>query len=83
MFTESFKGVSRKFQGCFKDILTMSQGSNRGISRVLQVRLKRVSRSFKGVSRVFKRLKTCVREVFMVFQEHFKEVSERVSKKFQ
>ena len=43
VLTKNFKGVSRKFKGCFKEVSTVFQGSFWEISRVLQ-------KSFKGVS---------------------------------
>ena len=48
MLTESFKGVSRKFKGCFR-------GCFKKVSNVFQVICKGVSSNFKGVSRVFER----------------------------
>ena len=54
----SFKGVSRKFQGCFKEVLREFHGSFKGVSRKFQGCLKEVSRVFQGpfkdVSRKFK-----------------------------
>ena len=49
----SFKGVSRKFQGCFKEVLRVFQRSfSEESSKGVQVRLKGILSSFKGVSRV-------------------------------
>ena len=49
--------VSRKFQGCFKQVSRVFQGSLKGVSRKFQGCFKEVSRVFqgslKGVSRVF------------------------------
>ena len=59
--------VSRKFQGCFKEV-----------SRVFQVSFKEVLRmfreSFKGVLRKFQ---GCFKEVSRVFQGSFKGVSRK------
>ena len=67
MFQGSFKSVPKKFLGNFKGI---------------QVRLKSISSSFKGVLRVFERSSTgvpwylrCFKEVSKKFQECFKKNS--------
>ena len=59
-FNGSFKEFLRLFQGCFKEVSRVFQGILREISRVLkkvfgvfQLRLRGVSSSFKGVSRIF------------------------------
>ena len=56
VLTKSFRGVSRKFKGCLKEISRVFQRSFREVSRALkesskgvQVRLKGISSSFKGV----------------------------------
>ena len=39
MFKESFKGGSRKFKGCFKEVLSVSrkfQGNVKGVSRKIK-----------------------------------------------
>ena len=41
-FTESFKGVSRKFKRCFKEVLGKFQGCVKQVSRVFQVFLRGV-----------------------------------------
>ena len=64
MFTESFKGVSRKVKGCFKSVSRKIQGKFKDISQSFkgpQVRLKVISSSFKGG----------LREVLMVFHGDF------------
>ena len=54
MFQESFKDVSRKFQGCRKKVSRVFQGSFKDHSRMLQESLKGVSWVYlKGVLRVF------------------------------
>ena len=53
------KGVSRKFQGCFKEVSRVFQGSFKDVSR----KLKRVSRKFHG----------CFKEVSRAFHGSFKE----------
>ena len=69
-----FKGVYRNFQGCFKEVSRVFQRSySEERYKSVQVRLKGISRSFEGVSRILK-FKRCVREVSMVFQRWFKEV---------
>ena len=49
--------VSRKFQGCFKQVSRVIQGNLKGASRVFKGCFKEVSKMFqgslKGVSRVF------------------------------
>ena len=54
----SFKGVSRKFQGCFKKVSSVFQGSFKNVSREFQGCVKEVLRVFQGgfksVSRKFK-----------------------------
>ena len=45
-----FKGVSRKFKGCFKEVSNVCQGSFREISRVLQESSKGVQIRMKGIS---------------------------------
>ena len=48
MFRQSFKDISRKFQGCFKEVSRVFQGSFRSVfSKVL------VLGCFEGVLRVF------------------------------
>ena len=52
MFQGSFKGVSTKFQGCFKNICR----SFKGVSRVFPECFKEVSRkTFKKTFKVFKK----------------------------
>ena len=67
MFQGSFKGVSRKFPGCFKEV-----------SRVFQETFKKVLRELQGclkeVFRVFHRSLKCVSRKF---QGCFKKVSIR------
>ena len=48
MFKESFKGVSRKFKGCFKEDKGVFLETFKGDSWVLQGYLKDVSRKFQG-----------------------------------
>ena len=36
VFQGSFKGVSRKFQRCFKEVLKVFQGSFKGVVRAFQ-----------------------------------------------
>jgi len=67
VFQESFKGVLRKFQSCFKEL-----------SRVFQESFKGVLRKFKGLSRNFH---GCFEGVLRVFHEKFME--EEVSWMFQ
>ena len=55
LFQGSFKGVYTRFQGSLKGALRVFIGNFSEISRVLQLRLKGVSSSFNGVSRVFER----------------------------
>ena len=59
MFQESFKGVSRKFQGCCKEFSSKLKGYFTEVSRMFQESFKGVSRKFQG----------CVMEVSRVFQE--------------
>ena len=58
MSTRCLKGVSRKFQGCFKEVSRMFHGSLKGVSRKFEGCFKEVSRvfhgSFKGVQGSFK-----------------------------
>ena len=46
MFPESFKGVSEKFHGCFKEVLRTFQETFKGVSRKLQGCFKEVLRVF-------------------------------------
>ena len=69
VFQESLKGVSRKFQGCFKEVLRVLTESE-------------VKRCFKGVSRKFqggsKNFLGCFKKVSRIFQEFqgpFKKIS--------
>ena len=50
MIQESFMGVSRKFQGCFKEVSRMFQESFEGVSSKFKGCFKT---SCKGVLRVF------------------------------
>ena len=45
MFHGSFKGINKKFGGCFMEIPRVFKESSKGA----QVRLKCISSSFKGV----------------------------------
>ena len=52
VFIESFKGVSKKLQGCFKEVSRKFQGNFKGVSRMFQgcfKRLKDISMDIKGV----------------------------------
>ena len=64
LFHESFKGASRKFRGCFKEVLRVFQGNFKGVSRKFQGCFIDVSRtfqeSFKDISRNFQ---GCLKEV--------------------
>ena len=55
MFQDTFKGLSRKFNKCFMEVLGKLQRCFKKGSRVFHLRLKGVLSSFKGVSRVFER----------------------------
>ena len=72
VFQGSFKGVSRKFQGCFTEASRVFHGSFKCVSRKFQGSFTEVSRvlqgSFKGVSRKFQ---GCFKEVSRVFHESF------------
>ena len=48
MFQGNFRGVSRKFEGCLKEVSRVLQGSFKGISRKFQGCFKEVSRVFHG-----------------------------------
>ena len=92
VFPGSLKGVSRKFQECYKKVSRVFRGSFRKyqgcfkkVSWVFQLWLTGVSRSFKWGSRVFERglLKVCQRSCN---GGSFKEVSKKFQeclKKFQ
>ena len=85
MFTANIKGVSRNFEGCFKEGSRVVQGNFRELSRLfkkipkgVQVRLKGLSSSFKGVSKVFKKkFNRCCRGVLMVSQRCFMSCSRK------
>ena len=48
VFTESSKGISKKFEGCFKEISSMFQGSFRETLRVFHESFKGVSTKIEG-----------------------------------
>ena len=55
MFQSCFKWISRKLQGCFKEVFRVFQGSFRKfpgcfekVSRVFQLRLKDLSSTLRG-----------------------------------
>ena len=73
MFQGSFRSVSRKFQERFREVSGKYQGCFKKVLWVFQVRLKGVSSSFKGFSRVFERTGISV-SVSKVFQGSFKGV---------
>ena len=52
MFTESFKGISRKFQGCFNAVSCVFQRNFREMSRMLQESSKGTSSKFENVFQV-------------------------------
>ena len=64
VFKESFKGGSRKFQGCcFKKVSWVSFGRYMGVSRGFRKKIQRVShRSF--VSRMFEAMFKSVKKKF-------------------
>ena len=62
-------GVSREFEGCFKEVLRVLTESFKGASRKWKGLFQK---SFKGVSRKIER---CFNEVQLVFEESFKDVS--------
>ena len=65
----SFKGVSRKFQGCSKKVF-----------RVLQVSLKGVLTKFQGgFNKVLSGFQGCLKEVQWVFEEEFQRCFKDVS----
>ena len=53
VFPGSCKGVSRKFQECFKEVSGIFLGFFKKVARIFQLRWKGVSSSSKGVSRVY------------------------------
>ena len=53
MFPESFKVVSKKFQGCLKKVVRVSENSFKGVSRKFQGCFKEVSRAFQGSFKCF------------------------------
>ena len=67
-FQEFFKEILGKFQGCFKKV------------KGVQVRLKDISISLMGVSRVFERSST---GGLCKFQWYFKEVSKKFHECFK
>ena len=78
-FHVSFKGVSRKIEGCVKVILSGFQVYLNEVLRVCQGSFNFISRkcqrSFKEVSKKFQEW---LKEVSMVFQESFKGVSRKI-----
>ena len=80
MFRESFKDVSRKFQGQLKAVLMNSKGVLRkfkGVLKKVQGRLKEVSRVFhenfkeEYISRMFQGCFMIFKGVSGVFQRNF------------
>ena len=45
---KSFNNVSRKFQGCFKEVARIFEGSFQGVYRKFRGYLKKVSNVFQG-----------------------------------
>ena len=86
----SFKGGLRRFQGCYKEDLSVFPKSFTEVWRVFQGSFKSVSKkfqgNFKGVSRKFqvcfnaiwKKFQWCFNPVSKVFQGCFKEVSKKL-----
>ena len=64
VFQGSFKGVLRKFQGCFKEVSRVLQGSFKGVLRRFQGCSKEISRVFQG----------SFKEASRTFQKSFKGV---------
>ena len=77
MFQESFKRVSWKIQGCFKEVSRVFQGGFKGASRKCQGCFMKVSgrRKFQGCLMIFK-------DVPLVFQRCLQEVSRKLSRCF-
>ena len=48
MFQESFRGVSRKIEGCFNGVLRVFQGYFKEVLRVIQGSFNGVLRKFQG-----------------------------------
>ena len=70
-FCRFSKGVSRLFDGYFKDVSTVFQG----ISRVIRGCCKHVSKPFKVF---YRNLHGCFKSVFSEFQECYEECSRAV-----
>ena len=80
------------FKGCFNEVSNMFERSfSEESSKVVQVRLKSISSSFKGDSRVLERSSTgmsgkfqwCFKKVSKKFQGSFKKVSRVVQRSFK
>ena len=52
-FSVGGKGISRKFQGCFRKAFKVLQGSFKGVYRKFQGASMKIKGYFKKVSRVF------------------------------
>ena len=80
-YLKSFNGVSRKFYGClkfqggFKEVSRMSQGSFKGIYKKCQRCFKEVLRVFQGTFKsVSTKIEGCFKEVSRMSQGSFKGV---------
>ena len=71
MFTESFKNVSMKFEGCLKDVSSKYQWDFRKFKRSLLEVSRVFKKSFKGVSR---KIEGDFERDFSGFQGYLKEV---------
>ena len=79
MFTESFKGVSRKFQGnfkkvsrvCVKYVLKNFQGCFMKVLMLFQKSLRSVSRQFSWLKGSFREASEVLYGISKVFQESF------------
>ena len=83
-----FKGVSRKYQGCFKEDWGVFQETLNGDSRELQRFLKEIQWAFKGTFKavkedVLRKFPACLKKLSSVFQENVKHSVKGVSRMFQ
>ena len=60
VFQESFKDVTREFQGCFKEVLRVFQGSLKDVSRKFLGCFTEVSGMFPKSCKIFQESFECV-----------------------
>ena len=86
MFQESFKGVSRKIEGCFNGVLREIQGCLKEFQWVFKARFQRCFKNVLKELSVSRKIERCLRDLQWCFKgagRVSKRSSNGVSRQFQ